>query len=358
MRSQRASAARLHRGGFTLIELLVVIAIIALLISILLPSLSRARELAKRTSCAANMNGVGKACLTYAEIHKGPLPQPYVQLTAAVRQTTPGSTATAIGVRRLYKDGQMGANPSPTFLPNGSNMRGYFKLMMGGNKAYLTPKQMICPSATKSVDHRPEGVEAVIKNPTPPPLELRIYDFNVDTKDIRMQAAEVPVFSYSFQVNMQNLGENDMVMGIPLTNTQDPRKAVSADRNPYSNHATANAMGDPTAVLYQYQSGKSVGGMPAPPTGKTGADYMQAMRTMREANSRNHKQDGQNVLRLDGSAKWQNNAKVGADDDCIWGTMEDRGDLPPQVDIEPKTGQDYGKMRSRSNWLTDSILIP
>jgi prepilin-type N-terminal cleavage/methylation domain-containing protein len=53
------------RKGFTLIELLVVIAIIALLVSILLPSLSRARELAKRAVCMANLNGIGKAMGLY-----------------------------------------------------------------------------------------------------------------------------------------------------------------------------------------------------------------------------------------------------------------------------------------------------
>ena len=51
--------------GFTLIELLVVIAIIALLVSLLLPSLSRARELAKRGICSTNLNGIGKAIKLY-----------------------------------------------------------------------------------------------------------------------------------------------------------------------------------------------------------------------------------------------------------------------------------------------------
>ena len=51
--------------GFTLIELLVVVSIIALLISILLPSLSRAREQAKLVACQANISSVGKTFILY-----------------------------------------------------------------------------------------------------------------------------------------------------------------------------------------------------------------------------------------------------------------------------------------------------
>lgn len=53
------------RKGFTLVELLVVIAIIALLVSILMPALGRAREMAKRVQCSTQLRGIGQGIALY-----------------------------------------------------------------------------------------------------------------------------------------------------------------------------------------------------------------------------------------------------------------------------------------------------
>src|SRR5262245_60052735 len=65
--------------AFTLVELLVVIGIIALLISILLPSLNRARQSAQTVACQSNMKQIGLAIQMYVNDNKGRY-MPYFQL--------------------------------------------------------------------------------------------------------------------------------------------------------------------------------------------------------------------------------------------------------------------------------------
>src|SRR5437762_203807 len=68
--SQRSRA----RGAFTLVELLVVTGIIAMLVGILLPTVSRAREQSNRVKCLSNLRSLGQAMYQYANDFRDRLP--------------------------------------------------------------------------------------------------------------------------------------------------------------------------------------------------------------------------------------------------------------------------------------------
>jgi hypothetical protein len=68
------STSRHPRGGFSLIDLLVSIAVVAVLIALMMPTLSTVREAARRVVCASNVRQIGLGLAMYADDYKGMLP--------------------------------------------------------------------------------------------------------------------------------------------------------------------------------------------------------------------------------------------------------------------------------------------
>ncbi|MCD4823653.1 MAG: type II secretion system GspH family protein [Phycisphaerae bacterium] len=104
---------RESRRGFTLIELLVVIAIIALLASILMPSLNRARVLAQRMVCLSNLNQQGTALSAYAAANK--CCYPYRENWSHLYRRPPQSGETAEDDGYVYAN--MGLTVKGDYLP-------------------------------------------------------------------------------------------------------------------------------------------------------------------------------------------------------------------------------------------------
>ena len=71
-----ASKKRINGPAFTLIELLVVIAIIVLLVSILVPALGKAFQVAKSTEDRTRAKGIYEAMLLHSASNSGKLPRP------------------------------------------------------------------------------------------------------------------------------------------------------------------------------------------------------------------------------------------------------------------------------------------
>jgi len=119
----KAWTLRTHRFAFTLVELLVVIGIIAVLVSILLPTLARARMQAVSVQCQSNLKQLGNALMMYANENRGQLPpgnsanvgnatpQKFAEMAGAgvdinIRQSVMLAMAKNLGVRNP----QMSAN--------------------------------------------------------------------------------------------------------------------------------------------------------------------------------------------------------------------------------------------------------
>lgn len=131
------------KSGFTLIELLVVIAIIALLLSIVVPSLRMAKEHTQRTICGTNLRSIGTAIVLYSQSNNDFLPPSFFD-----ENSTPTRSYMAYLIDR--------DRPFGDHITNGP----YNFAHLYESKLIETPEVFYCPSAPRQLDG-PEGSGAV-----------------------------------------------------------------------------------------------------------------------------------------------------------------------------------------------------
>jgi prepilin-type N-terminal cleavage/methylation domain-containing protein/prepilin-type processing-associated H-X9-DG protein len=314
--------------GFTLIELLVVIAIIALLISILLPSLSRARELSKRLVCGSNAKGIGTSAKIYSnENQEKWMVPPYkrAKIDAGGIDYLAGDKISQIGSEEpgevgfdRHRESRSETATAPSVGSEALSVtRAYWMMVRSGD---ITVKQFICPSAGDSED------------PTEN-LDL-YYDFTQYTN-----------ISYGYLVPF---GPRDT----QPREGMDNRQVLAADKGPYYT----------TRFVPTWQTSEGVR-----------LTLESSPKEWRQYNSANHgggsNGEGQNALYADGHASFLRTPLGGIDSDNIytvmgenWGILPENrihGDYPHgSPDPNPYPGQSaFGSGAGRYS-STDSLIYP
>lgn len=281
--------------GFTLVELLVVIAVIALLMGILMPALARVRQIAFRMTCGANLSGIGKAMVTYANDYRDEFPRSGGRNSAwdpAIPDWKAPHPRIAFGLDASYSGGA-------------ASISSCFYLLV--KYAEVTPKSFVCKGDSGTTEFKLSEFAADVPadaDCAPADAELiDVWDFG----PYRPDHQPTMHCSYSYHIPFNR----DRFSGLyDLTTRSEPGMAVVADRNPWIKSPAADAK---DFSLF----------MPdLPPQYKGSAEQG------KHGNAIAHQEDGQNVLFVDSHVVFEKRPFCGIENDNIYTVHHPPGPYP------------------------------
>jgi hypothetical protein len=283
-------------------EVLVLLVLGMFLLTAGAPLASEPKEQANRALCKANLAKIGKAMLIYAGDHDGALPRaggPTTVWRGLGINWAASSRYTAYGVT-------VGANEG-----GGASISSCFYLLV--KYLEMPTKVFVCPSDANTVPFKlaDEGI-----NSTSFRL-IDAWDFGDDPSDNCSYAYHIPFGKYA------------------LKTSRDPNLAVAADRNPWIASPARTVVDQDRWARFLPEI----------------SPYFGRVEQARRGNSITHKDDGQNVLFLDGRVTFEQRACCGLDDDNIYtvSSMREKGD--PRGN--PVSG--YPRLSGRNE--RDSLLV-
>jgi prepilin-type N-terminal cleavage/methylation domain-containing protein len=190
MRTVRTSLRyRFTLRAFTLVELLVVIGIIALLIAVLLPALSKAREQANVVKCLATLRSMAQAAHLHAAEHQGYLPMAGKQLSS-LRPSDLGDTDKR---RYTYYFEENASPPGDMLAPLSASLGRYMNLSLNMTSRKSLQESLrqesVIRAFTCASDQNPVTPASTISNGAGGrgPDEVLSYIFNMDALALREQ---------------------------------------------------------------------------------------------------------------------------------------------------------------------------